>query len=198
LFIRCEFEGLFPKKVPESGISALNVGISAFSVRQFFIKDILSRHIESAIDNHQKQQKNFIGKEKKMAYNQNYAQRKNDDVHFDLMEHIGVLGRKDNGWTKEVNIVAWNGGKAKVDIRDWDPAHQRMTKGITLFEEEAENLVRALAYRYGFRFASDTPAATMSAAAASAVNEPADEDPAESIPFDDTSCADGTSEDMPA
>ena len=132
-----------------------------------------------------------------MAYNQNYSQRNNnDEVHFDLMERIGVLGTKDNGWTKEVNIVAWNGGKAKVDIRDWDPAHQRMTKGITLFEEEAENLVRALAYRYGFRFASDTPAATMSAAAASAVNEPAGEDPAESIPFDDTSCEDGTSEDM--
>ena len=159
MFIRCEFEGLFPKKVPESGISALNVGISAFSVRQFFIKDILSRHIESAIDNHQKQQKNFIGKEKKMAYNQNYAQRKNDDVHFDLMEHIGVLGRKDNGWTKEVNIVAWNGGKAKVDIRDWGPDHDRMSRGITLFEEEAENLTRALARRYGIRYTGGMTAA---------------------------------------
>ena len=86
-----------------------------------------------------------------MAYNQNYSQRGNDEVHFDLMEHIGVLGKKDNGWTKEVNIVAWNGGKAKVDIRDWDPDHDRMSKGITLFEEEAENLVKALARRYGLR-----------------------------------------------
>ena len=87
-----------------------------------------------------------------MAYNQNYSQRNNDTVHFDLMEHIGVLGRKDNGWTREVNIVAWNGGKAKVDIRDWDPDHSRMTKGITLFEEEAENLAKALARRYGLRY----------------------------------------------
>ena len=87
-----------------------------------------------------------------MAYNQNYSQRSNDEVHFDLMEHIGVLGRKDNGWTKEVNIVAWNGGKAKVDIRDWGPDHDRMSRGITLFEEEAENLVKALAHRYGLRY----------------------------------------------
>ena len=94
-----------------------------------------------------------------MAYNQNYAQRKNDDVHFDLMEHIGVLGRKDNGWTKEVNIVAWNGGKAKVDIRDWGPDHDRMSRGITLFEEEAENLARALARRYGIRYTSGMTAA---------------------------------------
>jgi hypothetical protein len=183
--------------VPGRKNSAQDVGSREFSVRLFLLKNLISEYIESAIDRNLKEEI-FIRKENKMAYRQNNSQGRNDRVRFDLMERIGVLGTKDNGWTKEVNIVAWNGGKAKVDIRDWDPAHQRMTKGITLFEEEAENLVRALAYRYGFRFASDTPAATMSAAAASAVNEPADEDPAESIPFDDTSCADGTSEDMPA
>ena len=74
----------------------------------------------------------------------------NDEVRFDLMEHIGVLANKDNGWTKEVNIVAWNGGAAKVDVRDWDPEHERMTRGITLFEDEAEKLAKALAERYGF------------------------------------------------
>lgn len=92
-----------------------------------------------------------------MAYNQNYSQGSNDKVSFDLMEHIGVLAKKDNGWTKEVNIVAWNGGKAKVDIREWDPDHARMTKGITLFEEEAETLVKALARRYGLRYINNDP-----------------------------------------
>ena len=163
----------------------------AFFVRQFFVKDILSGHIESAIDNHQNRIGHFIGKENKMAYNQNYSQRNNnDEVHFDLMEHIGVLGTKDNGWTKEVNIVAWNGGKAKVDIRDWDPGHERMTRGITLFDKEAENLVKVLAGRYGLRFAGTMPAASAVAApaaasfaaaapAAAAVKETACEDPAE-------------------
>ena len=93
-----------------------------------------------------------------MAYNQNYSQRRSDEVRFDLMEHIGVLGKRDNGWTKEVNIIAWNGGKAKVDIRDWDPDHARMSRGITLFEEEAESLVKALARRYGLRYVSKPPA----------------------------------------
>jgi len=86
-----------------------------------------------------------------MAYRQNDSQSRNDRVRFDLMEHIGVLSMKDNGWTREVNIVSWNGGAAKVDIREWDPEHKRMTKGVTLFEDEAETLTKVLARRYGLR-----------------------------------------------
>lgn len=119
-----------------------------------------------------------------MAYNQNYSQRSNDRVRFDLMEHIGVLARKDNGWTKEVNIVAWNGGKAKVDIREWDPEHSRMTKGITLLEEEAETLAKSLARRYGLRYSDNGPQTEGMPAYASAQTEAAPvpaamEDPAE-------------------
>ena len=84
-----------------------------------------------------------------MAYRQNDSQSRNDRVRYDLMERIGVLSRKDNGWTREVNIVAWNDGPGKVDIREWDPDHKRMTKGVTLFEDEAERLTEALARRYG-------------------------------------------------
>ena len=84
-----------------------------------------------------------------MAYTQNNSQVRNDRVRFDLMERIGVLSRKDNGWTREVNIVAWNDGPGKVDIRECDPDHKRMTKGVTLFEDEAERLTEVLARRYG-------------------------------------------------
>lgn len=84
-----------------------------------------------------------------MAYRQNDSQRRNDVVRFNLMEHIGVLSTKDNGWTREVNIVSWNDGTAKVDIREWAPDHKRMTKGVTLFEQEAETLAKVLADRYG-------------------------------------------------
>ena len=86
-----------------------------------------------------------------MAYRQNDSQSRNDRVRYDLMERIGVLSRKDNGWTREVNIVAWNDGPGKVDIREWDPDHKRMTRGVTLFEDEAERLTKVLARRYGFR-----------------------------------------------
>ena len=87
-----------------------------------------------------------------MAYRQNNSQGRNDQVRFDLMERIGVLSRKENGWTREVNIVAWNDGPGKVDIREWDPDHKRMTRGVTLFEDEAEKLTKILARRYGLTF----------------------------------------------
>ena len=86
-----------------------------------------------------------------MAYRQNDSQIRNDTVRFNLLEHIGVLSRKENGWTREVNIVAWNGGAGKVDIREWNPEHSRMSKGVTLFEDEAEALTKVLARRYGLR-----------------------------------------------
>lgn len=68
----------------------------------------------------------------------------NQEVTFNIMEHIGVLEERKDGWTKEVNIVAWNGGMPKFDIRDWDPSHERMTRGITLMEDTAEKLMFAL------------------------------------------------------
>lgn len=89
-----------------------------------------------------------------MANNQNDRQRNNNEVTFEIKEHIGVLEERKDGWAKEVNIVAWNGGQAKIDIRDWDPDHERMTRGITLFEDTAEKLAKALTERY-----NDIPAA---------------------------------------
>ena len=91
-----------------------------------------------------------------MAYRQNNSQGQNDRVRFDLMERIGVLSRKENGWAREVNIVAWNDGPGKVDIREWDPDHKRMTKGVTLFEDEAERLAEVLARRYGLIYPGDS------------------------------------------
>ena len=73
----------------------------------------------------------------------------NDEFHFYITEHIGVLGTGKNGWNKEVNVVEWNDKPPKVDIRDWDPDHERMSRGITLTEEEAENMTKILCMRYG-------------------------------------------------
>lgn len=83
-----------------------------------------------------------------MANNQNEKQRNNNEVTFEIKEHIGVLEERKDGWLKEVNVVAWNGGQGKIDIRDWDPGHERMTRGITLFEDTAEKLAEALTKRY--------------------------------------------------
>ena len=90
----------------------------------------------------------------------NQQRNTNDRIRCEVLEEIGVIGQKKDGWTREVNIVAWNNGPAKVDVRDWDPNHNRMSKGITLLEEEAENLVKVLARRYGIRLTNDTPVFT--------------------------------------
>jgi hypothetical protein len=62
------------------------------------------------------------------------------DITFDILKHFGVLSEERNGWKKEVNLVAWNGRNPKIDIRDWAPGHEKMGKGITLTNEEAQTL----------------------------------------------------------
>ena len=62
------------------------------------------------------------------------------DIKYEIIKHIGNLSVSSRGWTKELNIISWNGGVPKLDIRDWAPEHEKMGKGITLTGEEAEKL----------------------------------------------------------
>lgn len=66
------------------------------------------------------------------------------DISFEIIEHIGVLSEKRTGWKKELNYVSWNNNPPKYDIREWSPDYEKMGKGITLNDEEIENLVQAL------------------------------------------------------
>ncbi len=63
------------------------------------------------------------------------------NITFEIKEHLGVIVRFDNGWTRELNIISWNGGVPKFDLRDWDPHHERMRKGITLHAAEMRKVV---------------------------------------------------------
>lgn len=38
------------------------------------------------------------------------------------------------------NLVSWNGRKPKYDIREWNPNHERLGKGITMSEDELRKL----------------------------------------------------------
>lgn len=66
------------------------------------------------------------------------------DIKYEIKEHIGNISSNTKGWTKELNMISWNGAAAKFDIRDWSPEHEKMGKGITLTEEEAYNLYKIL------------------------------------------------------
>lgn len=66
------------------------------------------------------------------------------DISYEVVKHLGVLDTTQNGWTKEANIIRWNGGEPKLDIRDWNPEHNRMNKGITLKGPQARKLAELL------------------------------------------------------
>ena len=64
----------------------------------------------------------------------------NNDISFEIVEHIGVISQNQHGWAKELNVVSWNGKRPKFDIRDWSPDHTHMSRGLTLSEHEMKNL----------------------------------------------------------
>ena len=66
------------------------------------------------------------------------------EIKFVINELIGTLSESPKGWKKELNLVSWNGKEAKYDLRDWDPKHKKMSKGITLTAEELGNLKELL------------------------------------------------------
>jgi hypothetical protein len=66
------------------------------------------------------------------------------EIKYEITKHIGVLSESPKGWLKELNMVSWNDREAKYDIRDWSPEHDRMSKGISLSEEEISELKKLL------------------------------------------------------
>lgn len=62
------------------------------------------------------------------------------EISFEIVEHIGVLSTGSKGWTKELNLVSWNGREPKYDLREWSSEHDKMGKGVTLSKEELDAL----------------------------------------------------------
>lgn len=70
------------------------------------------------------------------------------EFKFEVVETIGVLSENAKGWKKEFNLVSWNERDPKYDIREWSPDHTRMSKGITMTEEEAKTLLEVLKFEF--------------------------------------------------
>lgn len=58
------------------------------------------------------------------------------EFKFEIKKHIGILSTNKSGWNRELNVLSWNDGKPKWDLRDWTPEHDKMSKGISLNAEE--------------------------------------------------------------
>lgn len=66
------------------------------------------------------------------------------EIKFEIKEELGVLSESAKGWTKELNLISWNDGAPKYDLRDWAPNHEKMGKGITLSADEVQELYKLL------------------------------------------------------
>ena len=71
----------------------------------------------------------------------------NREVRFEIVERIAVLATHSTGWRKELNLVRWNGGPPKYDIRDWSPDHGHMSRGATFHEKEMRHICEVLKQR---------------------------------------------------
>lgn len=65
---------------------------------------------------------------------------KKPEITNKIVQHVGEISTTNSGYKKELNLVSWNEGEAKYDIRDWSEDHSRSSKGITLSLEELKQL----------------------------------------------------------
>lgn len=66
------------------------------------------------------------------------------EIKYEITKAIGVISESAKGWTKELNLVSWNDKDPKYDLREWNPDHDRMGKGITLTTEEMKKIKELL------------------------------------------------------
>ena len=66
------------------------------------------------------------------------------EIQYEIVKEIAVLSASDSGYTKEINLISWNGIEPKYDIRSFSPNREKCGKGITLNADEAAALLKAL------------------------------------------------------
>ena len=66
------------------------------------------------------------------------------EIQYEIVKQIAVLSTSDSGYTKEINLISWNGKEPKYDIRNFSPNREKCGKGITLTSDEAAALLKAL------------------------------------------------------
>lgn len=66
-----------------------------------------------------------------------------EELKYEIIERIAILSEKGK-WTKELNKISWNNRPAKFDLRDWNHEDNKMGKGVTLTDEEMQNLRQVL------------------------------------------------------
>lgn len=68
------------------------------------------------------------------------AREQRKAIQCTLKHHLGKLRENEKGWSREVNIISWEGAQSRLDIRDWSKSKDRSSKGITFTRAEVERL----------------------------------------------------------
>ena len=58
------------------------------------------------------------------------------EIKYDIIQKIAFLSQRPRGWERQLNLISWNDGEPKYDLRDWSPDGTRMGKGISMSAEE--------------------------------------------------------------
>lgn len=69
--------------------------------------------------------------------------KSNNEFSYELIEFLGSLNEKE-GWSKSVVRIAWGENPVTIDVRNMNIMAERMGKGISLSDEEADRLVDIL------------------------------------------------------
>lgn len=63
------------------------------------------------------------------------------EFSYEIIEEIGQVGNPTaSGWSTRLNLISWNGGSPKLDIRSWNEDMSRMGKGVSFSKEDAKDL----------------------------------------------------------
>ena len=67
------------------------------------------------------------------------------EIKYEIVERIAVLGERPRGWERQLNLISWNEGEPKYDIRDWSPdGTRRSVKTLSGGESFKASLALAL------------------------------------------------------
>lgn len=67
------------------------------------------------------------------------------EFKYDIKEIIAPLKESDkHDWIKAVSRISWNDGPSNIDIRNINMVNNKIGKGISITDEEADKLVDIL------------------------------------------------------
>lgn len=72
------------------------------------------------------------------------AKKSNNEFTHEVIEYLGQLDNKETGWSKSIARIAWGDNPTTLDIRYMNIISNKMGKGISLTDEEADNVVNML------------------------------------------------------